>query len=159
MNRFLLPALLALSAGACADVPMKAGTGSIDWLAGCWRLARADGYYEEVWLPPTADGTLGVSREVRGGRTVMYEHLRVELREGGVIAYIARPSGQAQAEFLLAGQAPGRLAFENRQHDFPQRIEYRYNDLNAITATIQGPGKDGQVKTIEYPLQRVECRD
>ena len=77
----------------------------------------------------------------------------------GVIAYVARPSGQAQAEFLMTGHAAGKLVFENPQHDFPQRIEYRYVDPNAITATIQGPGKDGRTKTIEYPLQRAECKD
>ena len=151
----LLPALLA----ACADVPMTTGTDSIDWLAGCWRMERANGYYEEVWLPPTADGTLGVSREVREGRTVSYEHLRLELREGGVIAYVAKPSRQPQAEFLLSGHAPGRLVFENPQHDFPRKIEYRYVDPNAMTATIQGPSKDGGARTLEYVLQRVECRD
>ncbi|MGH8482528.1 MAG: DUF6265 family protein [Nevskiaceae bacterium] len=154
-----LPALLAALLAACADVPMKTGTDSIDWLTGCWRMERANGYYEEVWLTPTADGTLGVSREVRGDRTVSYEHMRLELRPGGTIAYVAKPSGQAQAEFLITTHAPGRLAFENPQHDFPQRIEYRYVDPNAITATIQGPGKDGQTKVIEYPLQRVECKD
>jgi Domain of unknown function (DUF6265) len=154
------PALLAaaLLAG-CPDVPIRTGTDSIDWLTGCWRLERDNGYYEETWLAPTADGTLGVSREVRGGRTVAYEHLRVELRAGGVIAYVARPSGQAQAEFLMTGHSPGRLVFENPTHDFPTRIEYRYGDPNAITATIQGPGKDGETRTIEYPLQRIECKD
>jgi hypothetical protein len=151
----LLPALLA----ACADVPMKTGPGSIDWLVGCWRMERSNGYYEELWLPPTSDGTLGVSREVRGGRTVSYEHLRLELREGGVIAYVARPSGQAQAEFLMTGHAPGRLTFENPQHDFPRKIEYRHVDPNAITATISGPSQDGSIKSFEYRLQRAECRD
>ena len=157
MTRSLL--LLAALLAGCADVPVATGPGSIDWLAGCWRMERANGYYEEIWLPPTSDGTLGVSREVRGGKTVMYEHLRVELRPDNVIAYVARPSGQAQAEFLARGHAPGSLVFENPQHDFPQRIEYRLVDPNAITATIQGPGKNGQTKTIEYPLQRAECKD
>jgi hypothetical protein len=148
-----------LLVAACADVPMRTGTDSIDWLTGCWRMERSNGYYEEVWLAPTADGTLGVSREVRGDRTVSYEHLRLELREGGVIAYVAKPSGQAQAEFLMTTHAPGRLAFENLRHDFPQRIEYRYVDPNAITATISGPSKDGSTRAFEYPLQRVACRD
>ena len=101
--------LLVLAAallGACTEVPIKAGTGSIDWLAGCWRMERSNGHYEEVWLAPTRDGTLGVSREVRDGKTVMYEHLRIELRPGNVIAYVAWPSGQAQAAFLAQGQRP-----------------------------------------------------
>jgi hypothetical protein len=152
-------AAITLLLTACADVPIATGTGSLDWLTGCWRMERANGYYEEVWLAPTSDGTLGVSREVRAGKTVMYEHLRIERRPDNVIAYVARPSGQAQAEFLAQGQAPGSLVFENPAHDFPQRITYRRVDPNAITATIQGPGKDGATKSIEYPLQRVECKD
>lgn len=157
MKRLLT--LIGVLLAGCPDVPIKTGEDSIDWLTGCWRLERDNGYYEETWLAPTADGTLGVSREVRGGRTVSHEFLRLELRDGGVIAYVAKPSRQAEAEFLMTGHSPGRLVFENPRHDFPTRIEYRYVDLNAITATIQGPSSKGEPKTIEYPLQRVECKD
>jgi hypothetical protein len=152
-------ALLALAAAAlsgCADVPMNPDTRSFDWLAGCWHVDRADGGYDEFWLPPTADGTIGVSREVRRGRTVAYEFLRIELRPGPVVAYIAAPSGQAPAEFLLAEHEPGKLVFENPKHDFPTRIEYRLIDLNTLLARIAGT-RNGATQTVDYPLRRVAC--
>ena len=148
----LLPSVLA----ACAGAPITPDTRSFDWLAGCWRLERANGHYEEMWLPPAADGSLGASREVRGGRTVSHEFMRLELRADGSLVYVARPSGQAPAEFRLADHAPGQLAFENPGHDFPTRIEYRYVDLNAVTARISGTVA-GQARQVEYPMQRVDC--
>lgn len=145
---------LATLLTACADMPIPPGPASIDWLAGCWQAARADGHYEEVWLPPTADGTVGVAREVRRGRAVSWEFLRIELRANGVIAYVARPAGQPGAEFLMTRHEPGRLVFENRAHDYPTLIEYRYVDLTAITAHIEGPGG---ARGVDYALQRVDC--
>lgn len=144
--------LAALLAG-CA-VPIPTGTRSIDWLVGCWMMERPDGHYEEVWLPVTADGTVGVSREVKHGRTAAWEFLKIELRGRGGIAYVAHPSGQKRAEFLLARHEPGRLVFENRAHDYPTLIEYRYVDLNAIHAHIEGPNG---ARPVDYPLLRVDC--
>jgi hypothetical protein len=152
MKSVLLATALLLT--ACADVAITPDTRSIDWLTGCWRAERADGYYEEAWLPPTADGTVGVSREVRGGRTTAWEFLKIELRGGGVIAYIAQPSGQARAEFLMSRHEPGRLVFENREHDYPTLIEYRYRELNVLTAHIEGANG---ARSVDYPMQRIDC--
>jgi hypothetical protein len=148
--------LLCLLLAGCTDTPIRPDTGSFDWLTGCWRLERDDGFYEEVWLPAVADGSLGVARNVRKGRTTSHEFMRLELRKDGSIVFFAQPSGQAPAEFRMAEHAPGRLAFENPEHDFPTRVEYRYVGLNAVHARIAGT-RDGQTKVIDYPLQRVDC--
>ena len=154
MNRTVI-ALCCAALSAC-NTPIKPDTRSFDWLAGCWRLERDNGFYEEMWLRPVADGALGASREVRGGRTVSHEFLSLEFRADGSLVYVARPSGQAQAEFRLVEHAPGQLVFENPAHDFPTRIEYRYIDLNAMRARISGTIK-GQARTVDYPMQRVAC--
>jgi hypothetical protein len=39
--------------------------------------------------------------------------------------------------------------FENLEHDFPQRIEYQ-RDGDRLTATISGPGEDGEVQSISF---------
>ena len=155
--RTVLVATLAsacLLLGACADVPVPADTRSFDWLAGCWRAERDNGYYEETWLKPVADGSLGASREVRGGRTVSHEFMRLELRPDGSLAYLASPSGQEPTEFRAIEHSPGKLVFENPQHDYPTRIVYQYVDLNALLARIEGPGG---ARAVDYPMHRVEC--
>lgn len=152
----LLAVALCLALSACADAPRRPDAGAFDWLAGCWRLDRGDGAYEEMWLPARADGTLGVAREVRGGRTVSHEFQRIEVRPDGSAVFIAQPRGQEPAEFRMVEHGQGRIAFENPQHDFPTRIEYRLVDLNVLHARIFGT-VDGQTRTVEYPMQRIAC--
>lgn len=154
MKTLVLLAAICAALSGCADTPVPADTRSFDWLTGCWRQDRDNGYYEEVWLKPVADGSLGASREVRGGRTMSHEFMRLELRADGTLAYIASPSGQDATEFKGIEHSPGKLVFENPQHDYPTRIEYRYVDLNALLARIEGPGG---AHPVEYPLRRVDC--
>ena len=134
---FLLAALLA----GCADSPIAPDQSSFDFLAGCWELAHPNGAYQEMWLPSAADGSIGVGREVRNGKTVSWEFQRIEIRPDGSIAFVAKPSGQPGDEFRLTEHAPGHLVFENPQHDFPTRIEYQYVDLNTLHASVSGPGR------------------
>ena len=155
ISRALFAALLLSS---CAEHPITPSASSFDWLAGCWEMWRDDGsVYQEMWLPATPDGTLGAGREVRNGHTVSYEFQRIELRKDGSAVFFAKPSGQDADSFRMVEHAPGKLAFENPQHDFPTRIEYRYVDLNAIAARISGP-QGAERRVVDYPLQRVECR-
>lgn len=48
------------------------------------------------------------------------------------------------------------VVFENPQHDFPKRIEYR-RDGTALKASISGPGDDGKILRIPFDYRR--CGD
>ena len=152
-----LPCALVLAGlAACASAPIAQDTRSFDWLTGCWQQDRPDGFVEEIWLASASNGTLGLGREVRGGKTVSWELMRIELRAGGELVFVAQPQGQAATEFRVAEHAPGVLAFENPAHDFPTRIEYRYVDLNTLKARISGR-VNGRAQASEYPMERVSC--
>ena len=49
----------------------------LSWLAGCWSLARPDGVTEEQWLKPGGGTMMGVSRTIKGGKTVEHEFLQI----------------------------------------------------------------------------------
>ena len=147
----LAGALLLPGCGPAFTRPVFDGP-SLDWLSGCWQVERKNGAYEEMWLPERADGMIGAAREVRGGRTTSHEFMRLARAGAGELIYVAHPSGQAPAEFAATVIERDHVAFENPQHDFPKRIEYRYLDPNSITARISGGGR-----TIEYPMQRMDC--
>lgn len=147
----LLPVLLCGCARALSPT-----TGSFDWLAGCWQLERGDAVYQEMWLPVGADGTVGAAREVRGGRTVSYEFQRIVLSPEGSLSFIAQPLHQEATEFRMVTHGDGGLVFENPAHDFPQRIEYRLVDLNAMHARVSGTVA-GRQRAVEYPMERIPC--
>lgn len=127
---------------------------SLNWLAGCWQMSGSRTQIVEQWMQPAGGMMLGINRTVRDGRAVEYEFLRIS-EEQGALVYTAIPSGQEKASFTLAGGAAGEFIFENKEHDFPQRVIYKSQD-GALLASIDGSIK-GKFKKIDFPMQRVPC--
>jgi len=124
----------------------------LTWLSGCWTQPRTNGLVEEHWMRPRGGSLLGMSRTVSGDQTVEYEFLRIAIVDG-VLTYVARPSGQAEAAFPIKSIEDGMVVFENPSHDFPQRIIYRRNADATITARIEGTVK-GEARGRDFPYRR-----
>ena len=123
----------------------------VGWLTGCWSMKRGDSVVQEEWLKPLGGTLMGISRTVKGGRTVEHEFLQIR-DVNGTLAYIAKPSGQAEATFPLTKIANQELIFENLAHDFPQRIIYR-RTAEGVTARVEG-ARDGQTRGIDFTYRR-----
>lgn len=152
VRRMLACALLVGAPALAAD----SGVEQLDWLAGCWSRIDADPGSGEQWTTPGGGTMLGVSRTVRGGRTIEYEFVVIRAGTDGTLVYHAHPSGQASAEFRLLRLAEREVVFENPAHDFPQRVGYRLEDDGALIAWIEGLS-GGAVKRIPFPMRRVSC--
>lgn len=144
---------LANAAAAVAQTP-GAAVDQLAWLSGCWQRAHPDGRTEEHWMAPLGGTMLGMSRTVRGGSTREYEFLQVR-EVDGALAYIARPSGQAEATFRVKTIAAGEVVFEDPAHDFPQRIIYRRGSEATLTARIEGT-MNGQARGVDFPYTRCQ---
>jgi Domain of unknown function (DUF6265) len=152
--RQLLLLLGALgTGGAAAQVPPVE---TLDWLAGCWAADGAEAGSGERWTPPAGGTLLGLSRTVKGGRTVEWEFMRIVTEPDGRIAFIAQPSGQREARFERVASPPEAAVFENPAHDFPQRIIYRRQGADRLAARIEGT-RGGVQRGIDFPLRRVDC--
>ena len=117
---------------------------SLAWMAGTWS-GVADGVDgEETWTPPRGGAMLGIHRDVRAGRMVGFEFLRIDTDKDG-LTYWASPGGRPATPFRLKAGGPGRVVFENPAHDFPQRILYWLGDDGKLHARIEGTanGKPG----------------
>ena len=149
--------IAALSIGSPGRVHAGAaraavGVDRLTWLAGCWTQPRNKGVVEEQWMAPRGGSMLGMSRTVIDGKTVEYEFLRIA-DVSGVLSYVARPSGQAEAVFTLKSIDDGLVVFENPSHDFPQRISYRRNPDATVTARIEGTVR-GEARGRDFPYTR-----
>ena len=98
---------------------------------------------------------LGMSRSVAEGRTVEHEYLRIEVRDGR-LAYVAVPSGQAEASFIEAELSERHVVFEAPEHDFPQRIVYERMSPRSVLSWIEGD-VDGVSRVIEFPMTATRC--
>src|ERR1044071_8259282 len=117
-------AAIVVAAAMPAVAQQPAGVDRVAWLQGCWEMRSPQGTVEEQWMAPRGGAMIGVGRTVRDDRLVEYELVGVR-EQGGRLAYEAHPSGQPSAVFLSREITDAMVAFENAEHDFPQRIAYR----------------------------------
>ncbi len=99
---------------------------------------------------------LGMSRTVSGGKTVAFEYLRIVEQEDGWIGLIASPSGQETARFRMVSISENDVVFENKEHDFPQRIVYRLIGNGKLLGRIEGI-VDGAERGADFPMTRTNC--
>jgi hypothetical protein len=129
----------------------------LKWLAGCWESVGGEPGSGEQWSIPAGDTLFGVSRTIRNGKTVAHEFMQIRGNGTDKIEFIANPSGQEGASFLMKTLTENEVVFENLAHDFPQRVIYRSNDPNKLTGRIEGQVND-ESRAVNFPLERVNCR-
>jgi hypothetical protein len=124
------------------------------WMAGCWRMESATRVVDEMWMAPAGGVMLGTGRTVIKGRAVGHEFMQIR-EDSGRIAFVARPSGQAEASFALVTIGEREVVFENPAHDFPQRVIYR-RDGTSLTGRIEGT-QNGKPRFEDFPMRKVTC--
>jgi hypothetical protein len=87
-------------------------------------------------MSPKAGTMFAVHRDVKNGKTVGFEFLRIE-EQGGSLVYIAGPEGKPATPFKLVESGGKRIVFENDTMDFPRRIVY-FRDGETLHARIEG---------------------
>lgn len=155
MNRSMSLSLLSLAAwAACLSTSTALQAQELSaagFLAGNWLETGAHGETQEMWTSPRGELMAAVNTARRGTRT-SFEFLRIERRDGKLV-YLASPGGRMPpTAFPLKEHGSGHLLFENPQHDFPSRIQYRL-DGDTLVARIEGTlgGKD---RSMEWRFRR-----
>ncbi len=147
--------MLASNVIAPGDAQQPTGIEHVAWLQGCWEMVSTNRTIEEHWMAPRGKSMLAMSRILREGQLVGYE-LIVLREEGEQLAYQAHPSGQATAVFLSLTVSNTMVVFENREHDFPQRIGYQREKPDSLLAWIEGKS-GGLERRNDLAYRRVGC--
>lgn len=153
--RALLTLALLISANVTWAQEAR-GVARLAWLAGCWSSESPQGGGNEQWMVPLAGTMLGMARTVKAGKTVGFEFMRIHEAADGTLLYTALPSGQSETTFTERSLSEAEVVFENLQHDFPQRVSYRYQGEGQLLASIEGSIK-GKIKRIKFPMRRIQC--
>jgi len=103
------------------------GAGDVEklaWMAGTWAQDTGTTTVRETWLSPK-DGTMaGVSQTNRFGKPAFVEYMKISAESAGA-TFTATIPGQPPTAFVLISGLDGEATFENKAHDFPQRVIYR----------------------------------
>ena len=67
----------------------------------------------------------------------------------GKVQLLAQPGGEPATSFARTDGGADWIRFENKEHDYPQRIEYR-KTANGLHAEIGGPGAENKEEVIPY---------
>lgn len=122
MRIALVLALLAATPAYAAPADDVAG---LSWMAGGWTETKDGVTTRETWLAPMGGAMAGVGQTNAPGKPPSIEHSKITAEPAGA-TYTAIVRGQPPVQFvLLAGLADGEAIFENKAHDFPQRVIYR----------------------------------
>jgi hypothetical protein len=154
----LLSSILLLCPGPIqADSPtpttLKPTLDQLSWLAGHWQGGSDGRVTEELWLPPAGGLMLGLNRDIGSSGKAFFEFLRLEQTDQGV-SYVASPRGGETTSFNMVECTENKAVFENKAHDFPQRITYGLTGPNSLTVTISGD-VDGKNESRSWSWQRL----
>jgi hypothetical protein len=127
----MLAALAAAAALTGAEDVEK-----LAWMAGSWAQEYKGVTVRETWLRPIDGVMSGVSQTNGASKTAFVEYMKISAEPAGA-TFTATIPGQPPTPFVLVSSKPGEATFENKTHDFPQRVIYRRCGVD-LCARIEG---------------------
>ncbi len=157
MNIIKIVVLLILLAVGSAGQKKVTGLEGFRAMAGCWER-RDDAkklLITEQWMSPAGTSIFGVGRTVKNGKTTGWEYMRIEQRDDGIY-FVSRPKENTEdTAFKMIRSTASEFVFENKEHDFPQRIIYKVQ-ADKMTGRIEGT-MNGKERGIDFPMVKVKC--
>jgi hypothetical protein len=150
MRRIILPAVLLLGASADAD-PAR-----LSWLEGRWTGTQGGVRSEEIWSSPEGGALLGMHKDLKGGRAVSWEFMRIAM-DGDRLVFFGSPRSAPPTPFAAVEVGPRRVVFAKPDHDFPQRVIYWLDERGALRARVEGTLK-GKPAAEEWTWTRESAR-
>ena len=144
MARRAVMAILGLLAMRGWALGPRRATSTPGWMEGRW-VARRGGPWRILDDPRGA--RCPIHRDVKGPQLLSWEFLRIDTTARGLL--FRQPRSAPPTAFKLVEAGERRVVFENRQHDFPQRILYWLDARGALHARIEGP-QGGQTVAEEW---------
>lgn len=128
----------------------------LEWLHGSWANISEEGNYYENWNKVNDSLFRSFSYMSIAGDTVFSESVDLLLRENELY-YIVSVGGQNDGQavsFQLVSGNNGEFIFENKEHDFPQRVIYKNPAPDSLYAKIEGT-INGKFSVQEFPMKRI----
>ena len=144
MNRLFLMSFIAVAFAApstaaplCVGKPVAMKVTALTWLTGGWVKADQDIVVRERWSGPYGGALFGFGATTKANALRNFEFFRIAETPGGV-SYFASPEAAAPTEFKAIKLCEGSVVFENKGHDFPQRVIYSKGSDGGLNARIEG---------------------
>ena len=112
-----------------------------------------------MWMRPAGGTMMGLSRTVKGDKTVFTEFMYISAAADGMLVFnVQLKLADKSTQFRLTELKEGAVTFSNPQHDYPQRIIYRRGPDGSLFARIEGTS-GGKSRHDDFKYKRVRCGD
>jgi len=130
---------------------------TFDFFIGKWEMKTKTGKIIERWQKHR-DSLTGTSHKFNAkGDSILTESIVLKKIKGDwhycVTGY--EKGNEGKTDFKLISAANGVFTFENKQHDFPQKIVYQNKGKDQLLAWIEGE-IGGNKRKMEFPYKRVK---
>ncbi|MDC8001978.1 DUF6265 family protein [Aequorivita todarodis] len=128
----------------------------LQWLLGTWVNQNGKEYSQETWSQENDSTFTAYSFvEMNKKEIVFAETMALEKKGEDVILTVASVSenGAKPVSFKMISQENGQVIFENKNHDFPERIVYTNPAKDSLHAWIEGT-VNGQPKKTDFHFSR-----
>lgn len=125
-------------------------------LTGLWKMDTPRGAIYEEWQVRTDNELSGRSYKIKNNDTLMLENVILSL-QGNAIFYrpvVHDQNNQQPVSFKLISCNNNRYVFENKDHDYPQRVIYELGSKTNLNARIEG-SKNGKEMGSDFNYIRV----
>jgi hypothetical protein len=139
-NMKILTAIFIISlTTSCVDTRST----ELDFLVGTWKRENKELF--EVWERSKPAELLGYSFRMDGNQEIVTETLVIK-KKGDQFVYEATVPDQNEGrtvQFILSNETDSLFSFENDDHDFPKKIQYKIIDENQIEVIVLGGENKG----------------
>ncbi|MBI9053733.1 MAG: hypothetical protein JEY96_07930 [Bacteroidales bacterium] len=128
----------------------------LKWLIGNWENISNEMEMYESWEKKNDTVFYGESFALVNSDTVFAETMLLE-QNGNDLLLTPTTKNQNDGNsitFKLISSEGDKFIFENKEHDFPQRIVYSNPQPDSIFAYIEGT-QDGEYRKSDFPFKRV----
>jgi hypothetical protein len=130
------------------------------FLAGAWKGEAGPSIVEEHWMAPDGETMLGMSREIRDGKTTVTELCSIEMSSGVPVlvirhfnsALIAREGKDKPLVFALESSAPGKAVFFHAERN--TRVIYERKSETELVITLERE-RDGKKSSLPFRYRRI----
>jgi len=145
--------LLLLAFTLSAQNP-KPSVDQLSFITGCWAFQSGDSETEEYWTKPAGGAMLGLSRTVKGGKTVFTEYTQIREQNGALSMFVQLGLAKSTTEFRLTKLAVNEAVFTSDLEN-PHQLVYRRKG-DELAARTEGT-KNGKAVFEDYPYRRAKC--
>lgn len=116
---------------------------SLNGIEGTWKVEGAETY--EIWQKDTKNNYIGQSYKIKKGKKIVTETLAIKEKDSKVV-YEATVLNQNQGQtisFTLNTMTENVISFENLEHDFPKKIQYKVITKDKLLIHLRGEDDQG----------------